>query len=252
MLSEKRASRSALRVALPQREWEDLACLDPLWGILSAPSKQFGKWDMVEFFASGNAEIEKLMMSCALSRGDNGKVLDFGCGVGRLSKALVPYFGQVYGVDISAEMVKLARIYAPEVTFLLNQSDNLELFHDNFFDFIYSNIVLQHQPTGELAKAYMREFARVVKPNGTVVFQMPYKLDLRQAAQPRRRLYGTLRKLGLSANFIYNRLHLDPMRTISLPSKEIEATILAAGARLVGVYEDGFNHHSRTYVVTKP
>ena len=109
MLSEKRASRSALRVALPQREWEDLACLDPLWGILSAPSKQFGKWDMVEFFASGNAEIEKLMMSCALSRGDNGKVLDFGCGVGRLSKALVPYFGQVYGVDISAEMVKLAR-----------------------------------------------------------------------------------------------------------------------------------------------
>jgi SAM-dependent methyltransferase len=251
MLPEKHASRSALSVALPLREWEDLACLDPLWGILSAPRKQFGKWDLVEFFASGRAEIEKLMLSCALRRGDNGKALDFGSGVGRLSKALVPYFGQVFGVDISEEMMKLARTYAPEVTFLLNQADNLELFQDNFFDFIYSNIVLQHQPTGELAKAYMREFVRVVKPHGTVVFQMPYKLALRQAAQPRRRLYAILRKVGLSSGFIYNKLRLDPMRTISLPSKDVEATVLDAGARLLRVYEDDFNHYSRTYVVTK-
>lgn len=252
MLPEKHASHSALSVALPQREWEDLARLDPLWGILSVPWKQFGKWDVAEFFASGHAEIEKLMVSCALSRGDNGKALDFGCGVGRLSKALVPYFGQVYGVDISAEMVKLARSYAPEVEFLVNQSDNLKLFQDNVFDFIYSNIVLQHQPTGELAKAYMREFVRVVKPNGKIVFQMPYKLAVRQAAQPRRRLYGILRKAGLSAGFIYNKLHLDPMRTISLPTKQVEATVVSAGASLLRVDEDEFNRYSRTYVVTKP
>lgn len=245
-------SDSNLSVAAPQREWEDLARLDPLWGILSAPQKQFGKWDLAEFFASGGKEIDALMVSCGFHRGDNGSALDFGCGVGRLSKALVPYFGRVYGVDISEEMVRLARTYTPEATFFVNQSDNLKLFQDNVLDFIYSNIVLQHQPTGELAKAYIREFVRVVRPKGLVVFQMPYKLGLRHAAQPRRRLYVILRKVGISPGFIYNKLHLDPMRTISLTSEDVEATVSGAGARLLRAYEDGFNHYSRTYIVTKP
>ena len=88
---------STSRVAAPQREWEDLAHLDPLWAILTIKDKQFGKWDREEFFNSGQAEIDTLMQSCGFDRGNNGKALDFGCGVGRLSRALRFYFKKFMG-----------------------------------------------------------------------------------------------------------------------------------------------------------
>jgi len=135
--------------------------------------------------------------------------------------------------------------------FLLNQNDSLRLFRDDFFDFIYSNIVLQHQPTKEIARTYIREFVRVVKPKGTVVFQVPYKLSLRHSLQPRRRLYSFLKGCGWSAEFLYNDMHLHPMRTISLPPDDVKAAVLDAGGRMVRSYLDSFHHYSMSYVVTK-
>jgi SAM-dependent methyltransferase len=234
-----------------QREWEDLANLDPLFAILSDKSKQFGKWSQEEFFVSGQQEIDILMSSCRMPPGDNGRALDFGCGVGRLSKALRSYFSDVYGIDISQKMISLAKENAPVCTFVLNQSDNLRLFQSDFFDFVYSNIVLQHQPTGEVAKAYIGEFVRVIKPKGTIVFQMPYKLSLRNQLQPRRRLYSALKTFGFSATFLYNGLGLNPMRTICLSSEHVEATVFAAGGRMIRSYADQFHGYSMSYVVTK-
>jgi ubiquinone/menaquinone biosynthesis C-methylase UbiE len=244
-------SKPVAKSAATQREWEDLATVDPLWAILSDEKKQFGRWDIEEFFASGQREIDDLMKVCGFRPGFNGRVLDFGCGVGRLSRALRSYFEEVYGVDISEEMIRLAREQTSSCTFLVNQTDNLHLFQNDFFDFVYSNIVLQHQRTGDLAKAYVREFIRVTRPKGMIVFQIPHKLTLRQALQPRRRLYSLLRRFGLSAQDLYNRLHLNPMRTICLSSEEVEETVSSVGARLVRSYPDDFNVHSTSYVVTK-
>jgi SAM-dependent methyltransferase len=237
--------------AATQGEWEDLAVLDPLWAILSDRSMQYGRWNKEEFFASGEREIAALMKACGIERGDNGRVLDFGCGVGRLSKALRPYFKEVYGVDISAEMVRLATEYTPSCVFLLNPREDLSLFQDNFFDFVYSNIVLQHQRTKGIARSYIAEFLRVVKPSGRVVFQMPYKLRLRDALQPRRRLYSLLKELGVPAEFLYKQLHLNPMRTISLSCAEVKAAIAAAGGSLTRSGPDNFNRCSMSYEARK-
>jgi ubiquinone/menaquinone biosynthesis C-methylase UbiE len=198
-------SKAVPKSVATQREWEDLAELDPLWAILSDHQKQFGRWDLEEFFASGQHEIDALMQACGIGKGSKGRVFDFGCGVGRLSRALRPYFAEVYGVDISEEMIRLARKHTPSCKFFVNQTDDLHLFKDNFFDFVYSNIVLQHQRSRDLAKAYVREFIRVIRPGGTIVFQIPHKLTLRHALQPRRRLYSLLRKCGFSAAYLYNR-----------------------------------------------
>jgi 2-polyprenyl-3-methyl-5-hydroxy-6-metoxy-1,4-benzoquinol methylase len=245
------AMTSVPRMIATQREWEDLAQLDPLWAILSNNEKQFRKWEQEEFFGSGQLEIDALMSSCRLAHGNNGRVLDFGCGVGRLTRALQPYFAEVYGVDISGEMIRLAREYTPSCTFLLNREDNLSLFQNDFFDFIYSNIVLQHQSNTQIVKSYIQEFVRIIKPEGIVVFQLPYKLTLRYRLQPRRRLYSLLKTIGVSTEFLYNRLHLSPMRTICLPSQEVNAAVSAAGGRVVRSYSDHFNHHSMSYAVTK-
>jgi len=237
--------------AATQQEWEDLAQLDPLWAILSDKTMQFGRWNRQEFFASGEREIDSLMSSCGIARGDNGRVLDFGCGVGRLSNALRSYFPEVYGVDISVEMIRLAKQYTPSCTFLLNPKDDLSIFADNFFDFVYSNIVLQHQRTKNIARSYITEFLRVVKPSGKVVFQMPYKLRVRDALQPRRRLYAVLKAFGIPSEFLYKQLHLNPMRTISLSCPDVQAVISAAGGLLLQSHPDNFNHNSMSYVVAK-
>jgi SAM-dependent methyltransferase len=239
------------KTSVTQNEWEDLAHLDPLFAILTDKSKQFGKWSGEEFFASGQREIDILMRLCRMPPGDNGRALDFGCGVGRLSRALLSYFPEVYGVDISPRMVTLAKENAPSCTFVLNQNDNLKLFQSDFFDFVYSNIVLQHQPSKDIAKSYIAEFVRVTKPGGTIVFQMPYRLTLRRWLQPKRRFYSALKTLGISSEFLYNRLRLNPMRTISLSSEDIRATISVVGGRLVSSYRDRFHDYSMSYVVTK-
>jgi SAM-dependent methyltransferase len=239
------------KITATQGEWEDLAHVDPLWAILSDRRKQFGGWNRDEFFASGKREIDLLMKSCGLVEGDNGRVLDFGCGIGRLSRALRSYFSQVYGLDISAEMIRLAKEYTPSCEFLLNQSDNLNLFQDDFFDFVYSSIVLQHQATKEAVQCYIKEFVRVAKPNGTIVFQMPYRLTLRGAVQPRRRAYSLFKSMGFSAAFLYHRLHLNPMRTICLPCAAVHAAVSDAGGQIVRSYSDDFNQSSMSYVVRK-
>jgi SAM-dependent methyltransferase len=240
-----------LTVTAAEREWEELAHFDPLWAILTEKEKQFGKWDREEFFASGQLEIDPLMVSCGFSVGNNGRALDFGCGVGRLARGLRSYFGEVYGVDISQEMVRLAREFTPSCTFVVNRADNLKVFQDNFFDFIYSNIVLQHQPTKDIAKSYIREFVRVIKPGAPIVFQMPYKRTLRHALRPRCRLYSLLRVCGIPADFLYNKLGLAPMRGISLSCQEVVRTVVAAGGRVLRSYPDAFNYYSMSYVVAK-
>jgi SAM-dependent methyltransferase len=222
--------------AATQQEWEDLAQLDPFWAILSDSRMQFRRWSREEFFASGEREIASLMS---------------GCGIGRLSRALLSYFPEVYGIDISSEMIRLAKQYTPSCVFLLNRRDDLTLFPDNFFDCVYSNIVLQHQRTKHIARSYITEFLRVVKVGGTVVFQMPYKLSLRDALQPRRRLYSLLKAAGIPAEFLYNQLHLNPMRTISLSSSDVRAVISSAGGHLMQAHLDNFNRNSMSYVVTK-
>jgi SAM-dependent methyltransferase len=56
--------------------------------------------------------------------------------------------------------------------YLQNDRSDLVLFQDNFFDFIYTSIVLQHMRP-EYSKAYLKEFLRVLSPGGLLVFQLP-------------------------------------------------------------------------------
>jgi hypothetical protein len=43
-----------------QRDWEDLGDLDPYWAILASPERRFVRWDLDEFFRSGEVEIGQL------------------------------------------------------------------------------------------------------------------------------------------------------------------------------------------------
>jgi SAM-dependent methyltransferase len=160
-----------------RRTWDRLGRDDPLWAVLSDPAKRNKGWDTEEFFRTGEAEIAQLFEDVA-ARGievHRGTCLDFGCGVGRVSQALCGYFARVDGVDIAQSMVDAAQThnrYGDRCQYRLNLSDDLRIFDDATFDFVYSNIVLQHMEPA-LAEGYIREFMRVLAPNGIAVFQVP-------------------------------------------------------------------------------
>jgi SAM-dependent methyltransferase len=163
------------------QNWESLAKSDPMWAILSDPSKKGNKWDTSEFLDTGVREIEDLLYYVGTTYGMKGGrfALDLGCGMGRLSLPLSNYFDHVYGLDISETMMinaqeikeRFGKRYQGEVTFVLSKS-NLLPFEDNHFDFIYSNIVLQHMNKYN-ALLYISEFIRVLKKEGLLIFQAP-------------------------------------------------------------------------------
>jgi len=157
--------------------WDRLGKEDPLWAMLAHPDKKGNKWKIEEFFKNGEIEIKSIMehiKTIGINFGKR-KALDFGCGVGRLTQSLVDYFDEVYGVDIAPSIIQLARKYnrhESKCKYILNQKNDLKIFPDNNFDFIYTTLTLQHmRPT--LSKNYIREFLRTLVPNGLLVFQLP-------------------------------------------------------------------------------
>jgi SAM-dependent methyltransferase len=243
-----------------QRDCEDLGDLDPCWAILAYPERRFGRWDLDEFFRSGEEEIARLAVD--LQRLGNParreRALDFGCGVGRLTRALAPHFRHCYGVDVSAPMIAGARklnAAFPNCEFVLNGHPDLRIFPDGHFDLIYSVLVLQHLPTRAAIAAYVADFARILAPGGLLVCQIPSRIPLRRRIQLRRRLYGILRGLGVGPRVLYHRLGLFPMRMSSLAEPDVRAVLTAAGARVLEARADAMAStaiESRTYYVTRP
>ena len=94
-----------------RQTWDYLGEHDPLWAILSFPQKRGNRWQLEEFFATGRDEIDAVLKDVANRFPDVPRccALDFGCGVGRLTRALAAHFDRVIGVDVAASMIRQAR-----------------------------------------------------------------------------------------------------------------------------------------------
>lgn len=158
-------------------QWERNANADPMWAILS-DRQRAGAWDIDEFFATGQREVDTVFAIIARSVGavGNETFLDFGCGMGRISRALGKRFQRGFAIDISPRMIELAceynRAMEGRVAFLVNQKEDLSQIATNSISFVYSHIVLQHIPAAAQL-AFISEFLRVLEPDGIAAFQTP-------------------------------------------------------------------------------
>jgi SAM-dependent methyltransferase len=220
-----------------RRDWEQLAEVDPLWAILAAPEARGGRWKLDEFFATGEAEIAQVLeVAYGLGYPERyEQALDFGCGVGRLTNALARRFGEVIGIDISQEMITLARRLGSceNCRFELSTHPDLRQFPAASFDFVYSSLVLQHLPRRQLTLAYLGEFLRVLRPGGLTVFQVVSHLPVARRLQPRRRVYALLRGAGFRQQFLVSRLKLAPVRLRAISEGDIRSTIATHGGAVV-------------------
>ncbi|HSZ20160.1 MAG TPA: class I SAM-dependent methyltransferase [Candidatus Acidoferrum sp.] len=238
--------------------WNAMAKLDPLWTILSHPEKKFGKWDAGEFFRTGDREAERVLRMCeAHGAGiSSGPVLDFGCGVGRMTRAFSRFFPACVGIDVSEEMVDLARKFnadRPHCEFIASAAPVLP-FPDQRFDFVFSVLVLQHLPRKNLILGFIAEFIRVAKNNGVIVFQLTDEVPLRHRMQGRRRLWSLLSSLGIPHSWLFKSFGLAPIRMNGISREKVERFIAGADARVQAVerYDPSEGEfHSYYYIVVK-
>lgn len=220
-----------------KKNWEGFAQNDPLWSICTNPLKKGGKWDLDEFFEMGKTEVDSmigLLQEKNYLTAAQLKCLDFGCGVGRLSRALSNYFNEVVGLDVSATMIQKAKEFnkdfAQKLSFIHNESIDLLPFDDSSFDFVFSSIVLQHIPKPASIN-YINEFTRICKPDGLIVFQLPVedirKLSLLQQLQSKIKIRERLALLGLGSGF--------QMEMHTIPEEEVIRVIESANCQLLEI-----------------
>lgn len=238
-----------------RRDWETMAALDLLWGILTHKEKRFGKWNREEFFRTGEAEIKQVIQYLNqkgyLAASKRYEALDFGCGVGRLSRALSHHFKRVTGIDISNAMVKNARTLNKDTAGCSFVSYDGKLpfnFRRNRFDFIYSNITLQHVSSKKVVLDTIQEFARIMKPNGVIWFQLPSQLPLIGRLHITSKLYHLLKPLGFSDSFLYRTLRLYAFTMLWVSQREITKQLSACGFQLLEVINE---HSSRTQYIAR-
>ncbi len=163
-----------------RREWTVLGEEEPYWSVSSNDAFKAKNLDtkaVDAFFASGRTTVSQLKNFLARNGRQlpKGHCLEFGCGTGRVTRHLAELFEFVTGVDISPGNLKLAgehmrRAGLANVSFMLLESlEQLESMQ--VCDFLFSTIVLQHNPPPLQNFLLDRLFARL-RPGGGAFVQI--------------------------------------------------------------------------------
>lgn len=137
-------------------------------------------WTDQEFFASGERTVAEEILTdmtniCQGKDPKQMKVLEIGCGAGRVTRALSRLFGEVHAVDVSGEMVAQAQEALrdrPNANVYQNNGMDLSVVPGGDFDFAFSTIVFQHIPSREVIENYVREVHRLLRPGALFKFQV--------------------------------------------------------------------------------
>jgi SAM-dependent methyltransferase len=170
-----------------RRDWDQRARENARYYVATGQER----WSDEEFYKSGQSTVEEEILNdlvnvCQGMDPKDMRVLEIGCGAGRVTRALAGFFGQVYAVDISRQMVRQARRAVegfPNVRVFRNNGMDLGAVREHWWnrfglgaklqiDFAFSCIVFQHIPSREIIESYAREVHRLLRPGALFKFQV--------------------------------------------------------------------------------
>lgn len=156
-------------------EWRKWAKDDPLYGVATCTNRNRNgshPWTLPEFYEYGAVNWAEYYPQWRQYGLDEDSCLEIGCGAGRISRALMQRFAAVYAVDISPDMLALAKSNVAGPTFLLSDGGSLPV-PDNSVTAAFSCQVFQHFDNRDVALAYFREIYRVLRAEGTCMIHLP-------------------------------------------------------------------------------
>jgi len=101
------------------------------------------------------------------------KVLDIGCGAGRVSEMFGDYNVDYYGIDLSKGLIDVAKSKYPKAHFTVGDGRVLP-YRDNEFDIVLTIATIHHLPSRETRRQFFSEMYRVCKPSGTAFVETWY------------------------------------------------------------------------------
>lgn len=151
--------------------WDDAAKDDAAWYVATG-----SVGEDQSFFAHGAEETDYYLAFCEIRLTSSARVLEIGCGVGRMTRRLSELAGSVVATDVSGEMLSRCRRR-------LADRDNVEYVRvpgdgwllgvpDASVDAVFSYITLQHVPTAQAQLRYLTESVRVLRPGGRAAIQV--------------------------------------------------------------------------------
>lgn len=230
-----------------RRAWESLGDERPFHSVLTDDRYLPARMSETEsqFWHSGEIEAEQIadyLADLGLVKLPDATLLEFGCGVGRVTIPLAAVARSVIAYDISDRHLRFARERAAALgrtnIRAIAIGDSLPAEFEPC-DVFYSRIVLQHNPPpiiGEILRKLIRSLAR----GGVGVFQVPthyvgYRFSTGEALRASQKL---------------------DMDMHCYPQTELFSLIAEEGAKLIQVREDDAPGRrdlfiSNTFVITK-
>ncbi len=136
---EKLSTAAEKNLKAKKKGWEEAAKRNAMYYISTKPDL-----DRNEFFTSGIEQVERFTAIFFTSMNfdpTEKRMLDIGCGTGRMTRAFSTIFAEAYGGDISDEMIKQAKSLNQDISnvfFDVNNGANLGIYESDFFDFVFS------------------------------------------------------------------------------------------------------------------
>lgn len=141
--------------------------------IISAYEEMAERYNELIDHKPHNAYYDRPNTLALLPEVTDTKILDAACGPGKYAEILISQGADVQGFDISPKMVGLAneRNNTQDSFFVHDLSEPVEILSNESFDIVICALALHYIPDWSVA---MKEFYRVLKPNGVLVISIEH------------------------------------------------------------------------------
>lgn len=205
--------------------------------------------DEERFWINGASDLDAFLGIAGVDLKSDDEVLEIGCGVGRLTRALASRVGSVIALDVSGEMLSRAQHYNHELTnviWLQGDGASLDGVEDASVDVCISHVVFQHIPDPRITLSYVSEMGRALRPGGRAAFQISNDARIHRAKahggawervkQRGRAVLGRAPRGQADRAWLGSAVDLDDLReTVSLAGMTIE-NITGAGTQFCIVH----------------
>ncbi len=192
-------------------------------------SQNAGQWEQIRVLHADDGEVEKALLEMLNPQGSED-FLDIGTGTGRMLELFAPHIRQGWGIDLSSEMLGVARTNLEKAEVkncAVRQGDMYQVpFSAQTFDLVTIHQVLHF--SDEPARAIM-EAVRVMRENSTLAI-----IDFAPHEEESLRSEHQHRRLGFSDSEISRLCHecgLDVSQVRHLPGDPLTVTIWLAQTR---------------------